>query len=93
MSLFAPDTASRSARHKRIYAAYEMAFTIVDFLAAILFTVGSVLFFWANWLPVATWCFVLGSVCFLLKPTIRLIREVHFLSVGDVDEVADKLSV
>lgn len=93
MSLFAPDTASKSARHRAIYAAYEMAFTVVDFLAAILFTVGSVLFFWASWQTIATWCFVLGSVCFLLKPTIRLIREVQYLSVGDVDEVADKLSV
>ena len=45
MSLFEPENRNKSARHKRIYAMYELWYTIVDFIAATSFLVGSFLFF------------------------------------------------
>lgn len=93
MAVFAPDNRYRSEHHKQLYAAYEVAFTIVDFAAAILFTVGSVLFLYASLQTPAIWCFIVGSACFALKPTIRLTRELHYLRMGDVDDVAAKLKL
>ena len=43
--MFDPRTKHASLEHCRLYAAYEIAFTIVDFLAASLFVIGSILFF------------------------------------------------
>lgn len=87
MAFFNPDTATKSPRHRRIYALYEVAYTIVDFSAAMLFLVGSVLFFYPAVENPAIWCFVVGSVFFALKPTIRLVRECHYLSIGDYADV------
>ena len=36
--------------------------------------------------------FLVGSVCFALKPTIRLVRELQYLAMGDVADVAARLS-
>ncbi|QBK31293.1 YrhK family protein [Roseitalea porphyridii] len=93
MALFAPGNRTKSPRHKKVYAAYEIAFTAVDFAAAFAFVIGSVLFFFPEFETVAIWFFVIGSVFFALKPTIRLTREIHYLTIGDVDDIADKLSV
>ncbi len=89
MKLFHPDNGLLSARHAEIWAAYELAFTIVDFTAAGMFVSGSALFFFPATTFAATWLFLVGSICFALKPTIRLAREVRLLSLGRVDEVAD----
>lgn len=90
MRFFDPTTASRSPRHIRIYAAYEIAFTAVDFAAAFLFIIGSVLFFGEATVTLGTWMFLVGSICFALKPTIRLAREIHFWRIGDVDVLAKR---
>lgn len=37
MRLFNPDNRTRSAEHKRVYALYELAYTLNDFGAALLF--------------------------------------------------------
>ena len=88
MALFQPENHTRSDRHRRLYAIYELAYTIVDFLAAILFLVGSVMFFFGSLENPAIWCFVVGSACFALKPTLRLAREIHYLAIGDIDDLA-----
>ena len=32
--------------------------------------------------------FLIGSICFTLKPSLKLIRELHYLSIGDIDDLA-----
>ena len=83
MSFFDPRTRSRSLRNRKLYAAYEIAYTAVDVTAALLFIVGSILFFWESLSVSATWCFLIGSIFFALKPTLRIVREFHMLAEGD----------
>lgn len=66
-----------SSRHTRIYGRYEKLYTLNDFLAALYFLVGSLLFFNPGLAVPATWCFTLGSVHFMLRPTIKVTREFH----------------
>ncbi len=91
MRLFDPANRSRTPRHARIWAAYEIIYTVVDFAAAFLFIMGSVFFFYERLVYEGTWMFLIGSICFALKPTIRLIRELQYLAMGDVDDVAARL--
>jgi len=91
MTLFAPENRTRTPRHARIWAAWEIVYTIVDFAAAFLFITGSVFFFYASLTYWGTWMFLVGSVCFALKPTIRLVRELQYLAMGDVEDVAAHL--
>ena len=90
MQLFHPEARTRSAKHKRIYAYYELWYTVVDFMAAIAFLIGSVLFFWEATQTEATWLFVIGSVCFALKPSIRLAREIRYLQLGNFETLAER---
>ncbi|WP_139173009.1 YrhK family protein [Marinobacter sp. AC-23] len=88
--LFDPDLKSASQKHVRIYAIYEVLFTLVDFAAAFQFIVGSVLFFNESTTYEATWLFLVGSICFALKPTIKVIRECHLLRLGDIELLAKR---
>ncbi|HEY8594051.1 MAG TPA: YrhK family protein [Devosiaceae bacterium] len=90
MGFFDPDARTLSARHRRVYALYELAYTAADFSAAMLFLIGSVMFFYDALRMPATWCFVLGSALFALKPTLRVIRELHFLAIGDYRDLAER---
>ncbi|SEN35241.1 YrhK family protein [Palleronia pelagia] len=88
--LFRHETRQQSERTKRIYAWFELAHTFVDFLAAMFFLVGSILFFWTATETLAIWLFVVGSVLFGVKPTLKVIREVRMLRVGDMSDLADR---
>lgn len=90
MRLFHPANRSLSAEHERIYAMYEVWYTAVDFAAAFLFVIGSVLFFRESTQTAATWMFLAGSICFALKPTIRLARELRYLRMGDFGKLAKR---
>lgn len=90
MRLFNPDTPQKSDRHIQLYAMYEFAFTVVDFAASILFVVGSVLFFYTSTTILGTWMFLVGSICFGVKPSIRVIREFHLLRLGDAEVLAER---
>lgn len=92
MGYFNPDNRTRSSRNRRIYALYEIAYTAVDFAAALLFLIGSFLFFSEETQYAATWMFVVGSACFALKPTLRLMREIHYAAIGDYDDLAERLN-
>ena len=46
MTFFNPGNPMLSSRHQKIYALCEIAYTAVDFSAAALFVVGSILFFY-----------------------------------------------
>ncbi len=87
MSFFNPANKDRSQRSRAIYAAYEIAYTAVDVTAALLFVVGSAMFFSKDLENPAIWCFLIGSVFFAMKPTIRIVREFHLLSLGDFDDL------
>lgn len=90
MRLFHPADSRQSPRSDAIYAAYELAYTAVDFAAAALFIIGSALFFSDSTTYAATWLFVIGSVFFAAKPTIRLVREVHLLRLGRMHKLAER---
>lgn len=81
----------RTDRWKRRYAAYELAYTLIDFGAALCFVVGSVMFFYEAWQTPGTWLFLVGSILFACKPTLRLVREIHLAETGHVDRLADRL--
>ena len=74
------------------YAMYEIAYTIVDFTAAILFVIGSVMFFYESLQTAGTWLFLIGSICFAAKPTIRLVRDIHLAAIGDEEDLAERAS-
>ncbi len=87
MALFSPENRDKSPRHRRIWAAYEIAYTAVDFGAAISFVVGSVFFFWESLQTAGTWLFLIGSILFAAKPTIRLLREIKLAAIGDYEDL------
>ncbi|PWR02206.1 hypothetical protein DKT77_13150 [Meridianimarinicoccus roseus] len=91
MKLFRTSNREFNADTRRVYAAYEIAHTAVDFAAALCFLVGSVLFFWADWETEAIWLFVIGSVFFMMKPTLRLVREIQIYRMGDMARLAERL--
>ncbi|MGQ7846424.1 YrhK family protein [Granulosicoccus sp. 3-233] len=93
MTLFDPDNHQRSDRHKRIYAYTEVAYTTVDFLAALLFVIGSILFFSQSTTEIGTWLFLIGSILFGMRPTIKLFREIAYLRIGDLEDAANPPSV
>ncbi|RVV98847.1 hypothetical protein EKE94_08110 [Mesobaculum littorinae] len=90
MKLFHPQNRHVSDRHAKLWAHTEIAYTIVDFGAALCFVVGSVMFFFETWQTPGTWLFLIGSILFAAKPTIRLWRESRLLALGDPQDVAKK---
>lgn len=56
---------------------YQLLHLLVDFSAAILFLVGSVLFLYPNLIEPGTWMFIVGSLFFSMKPTIKLCKFFH----------------
>lgn len=87
MPLFDPENRTRSAAHKRLYAMYEIAYTINDVGAAALFVVGSILFFSESTTYAGTWLFLIGSIMFGLRPLIKLMREVRLMRLRDYDDI------
>ena len=88
--LFQPNARNRSEEHQRVYAAYELWYTAVDVAAAVSFVAGSLLFLGETTRTAGTWMFVAGSVFFLLKPVIRLMRELRFVALGDMKTLAER---
>src|SRR5690625_4640454 len=56
---------------------YEVVSIANDILIALWFIVGSILFFAPDLTTAGTWCFLAGSVELLIRPLIRLTRQVH----------------
>ncbi|MEL6452972.1 MAG: YrhK family protein [Pseudomonadota bacterium] len=86
--IFEPPHHHRSPAWKRRYAMFEIAHTLVDFGAAVCFVAGSVMFFFDAWLRLGTWLFLIGSILFACKPTLRLVREVKMAAHGALDDLA-----
>ncbi|MEM8950811.1 MAG: YrhK family protein [Pseudomonadota bacterium] len=87
MQIFDPEIPHRHDRNKKIHALFELAYTFVDFSAAVLFVIGSILFFNEETATIATWCFLIGSIFFGLKPTLRLTRELCYVRAGDYEKM------
>ncbi|MBU2961009.1 YrhK family protein [Citreicella sp. C3M06] len=90
MKLFRHENRERSPDTRRVYALFEIAHTAVDFAAAVCFTIGSVLFFWAQYETQAIWLFTIGSLCFMAKPTLKLAREIKLYRMGKIDSLASR---
>lgn len=88
MKLFAPDGNKKSLHHQKLYAIYELVFTFVEFAAGMMFLIGSWLFFYSELQTAATWLFVAGSACFVIAPALRLVRELHYVAIGDFADLA-----
>jgi hypothetical protein len=86
--LFDPRNRDISPATARRYARYEVLHTVADFTAAALFIVGSILFFFEATTAIGTWAFLVGSVCFALKPTIRLAREAWLTKQHEIERLA-----
>ncbi|GAB3712695.1 YrhK family protein [Nocardiopsis nanhaiensis] len=56
---------------------YEAVSIANDLLIALWFIAGSILFFFPDQMTLGTWCFLAGSVELLIRPLIRLSRQVH----------------
>ncbi len=83
MKLFRTRRFDASSRHRQVYSAYEIAYTSVDWLAAVLFVIGSIMFLYDDLMHAGTWLFIIGSMCFALRPSIRLARELHLARLGE----------
>lgn len=88
MPLFHHENRQASTQAKAFYARVEIAYTVVDFAAALLFLTGSFLFFDVETQTAATWLFVVGSAFFAMKPTLRLWREIRLYRMGKIDKLA-----
>ncbi len=91
MQLFRHENRERNHKTRRVYAYFELVYTCVDFSAAACFTIGSVLFFWKSTETPAIWLFLIGSILFAAKPTLRLAREIKLVRMGKLDSLADRL--
>lgn len=56
---------------------YETLSILNDVFIALWFIVGSILFFHEDTTTTATWLFLAGSVELLIRPAIRLSRNIH----------------
>ena len=81
---------AQSEHRKRIYAAFELWYTAVDVGAAISFLVGSLLFLSEETKTIGTYLFIGGSLLFLFKPTIRLMRESKYAASGEIGTLANR---
>lgn len=82
MRFFHPSLRTHSEAASELHRVYEILHLLVDFLAAAMFVVGSALFFFPSTTFAATWLFLIGSIFFGFKPTLRLMREMHLLKVA-----------
>lgn len=87
MRLFRHENRQRSEEARDLYARFELVYTFVDFSAAASFVVGSVMFFFEEWQTPGTWLFLLGSILFAAKPTIRMVREIKLYRMGDTEDL------
>lgn len=56
---------------------YETLSILNDFMVALWFLAGSILFLWPPEETLAKWFFIIGSVQFLIRPMLRLFSYIH----------------
>ncbi len=90
MKIFDIRNRNRNEHTRRVYAQYELVYTLVDFLAAFLFIIGSIMFFYPKWVDTGTWMFLVGSIFFAAKPTVRMTREIKLYRMGKLEDLANR---
>lgn len=60
---------------KKIHERFEWLHIANDYISAILFLVGSIMFLKDAWHIAATWLFIIGSVFFLFAPILRTLNK------------------
>jgi hypothetical protein len=75
---------------ERLRRSFFRLHLLADFVAGVCFTVGSVFFFWPSLMTAGTWLFLIGSLLFVAKPTIRLVHELRRTRlVADLTEAGE----
>ncbi len=64
---------------------YEALSIANDVLIAIFFVLGSAFLFDESLATASDWCFLIGSIEFLIRPAIRLSRRFHLQRIGRAD--------
>ncbi len=64
---------------------YEALSIANDVLIAVFFVLGSAFLFDKSLATASNWCFLIGSIEFLVRPVIRLSRRVHLQRIGKGD--------
>lgn len=90
LRLFDPRDQKITPEQARRFALFEIGHTVADFGAALLFIIGSVLFFFEQTTIPGTYCFLIGSIFFAAKPTIRMAREIWLAKIKNIDRLAEK---
>ncbi|MCF8096188.1 MAG: YrhK family protein [Desulfobacteraceae bacterium] len=62
---------------------YEVLSIANDFLIAIWFLVGSILFLFPSFEKAGVWMFIIGSFQFLVRPAIRLAGNIHLQRIPE----------
>jgi len=88
MRIFDPLDRRVTPEQAKRYALFEILHTAADFSAAVFFVIGSVLFFFDSAQTAAIICFLVGSVFFLAKPSIRLARELWLAKAHGTQRLA-----
>lgn len=87
--LFDPTLRHSSARHIKVSSRYDVLYALNDFIAGVMFVVGSVLFFWKDTQDAGTWLFLIGSILFTVRPGIKLARNFHLQQVSSNQQQDD----
>ena len=64
-------------KKRKVLARYELSITIIEFLGAVTFIIGSFLFLNEETTILGTWFFIIGSFFFACRPTLKMIRQYH----------------
>ena len=67
---------------------YEFYYNVNDVLIAVWFIIGSILFFWKETETIATWFFLIGSIELLIRPLMRIAKEIHLENIRSA-KIAD----
>jgi hypothetical protein len=62
---------------------YQITSILNDFLIAVWFLIGSILFLFASLEEPGVWLFILGSTQLLIRPTIRLAGMIHLQKIPE----------
>lgn len=76
-SIDAPLTIKIGKEELVIRRRYEVLSIVNDFLIAVWFLAGSILFLFPTVEKTAVWMFIIGSFQFLVRPAIRLAGHIH----------------
>lgn len=79
--LFDPDSYTLSDAHKKVYGFYERLYTVIEFLAALMFVVGSIFYFYPELDFYGTCLFLVGSLFFMARPFVTMAREFNIVNL------------